>query len=292
MKKKSLSLLAGTCVATLLVACPGHLLAAEAPKAPEQLLKAASHVVTGKVIGIEVRSRYSEIEEGGFDYAIWCTIAVDAVEKGEGVKPGDQLVAHCFRPKTRLAVGQLASLQGHSPIPALGQEIRVYLVKGGRTYHVIHPNGFSPTNSGRLVEADEVIQLGRWSPVFTLLLPLELWVLIALIVLPVAIVALVTPRPRLRRVLNLVLAVPVALWTTGLSVGVAQFLATIGAGYTWFFHAAVMILGIAAAAPFGLLTVWLFMTAMRRPPVDAKREGTTGAAEPSAAADGGRDTGF
>src|SRR5262249_31195935 len=122
---------------------------------------------------------------------------------------------------------------------------------------------------------------GRWSPVFTLLLPLELWVLIALVVVPVAIVALVARRPRLRRVAKLVLAVPAALWTAGLSAGGLQFLATIGAGHTWVFRAAVMMLGISVAAPFGVLTVWLCVTAMRRPPVDAQCEGTTGAAEPS-----------
>jgi hypothetical protein len=265
MEKKSLSLLGGTCVATLLVGGPGQLLAAEPPKTPEQLLQAASHVVTGEVTRIVIRSRYSEIEEGGFDYAIQCSIAVDTVEKGEGVNPGDQLVAQCFRPKTRLAIGQLASLQGHWPIAAPGQKVRAYLVKGRGTCRVVHPNGFSPTDSGPLVEADEVVRLGRWSPVFTLLLPLELWVLVALLVLPAAVVARATRRPRLRRVLKLVLAVPAALWTAGLFVGVLQFLATSGAGSAWIFHAAVAILGISVAAPFGMLTVWLYVTALRRP---------------------------
>jgi hypothetical protein len=83
--KKTLCLVVATFVATLLVVCPGQLLAADAPKSPERLRKAASHVVTGQVASIEVRSRYSDIEEGGFDYDIRCRIAVDTVEiKGNG----------------------------------------------------------------------------------------------------------------------------------------------------------------------------------------------------------------
>jgi hypothetical protein len=261
--KKPLCLVAGTLVATLLVLRPEPLLAAEAPKSPERLREAASHVVTGEVTRIEIRSRYSEIEEGGFDYAIWCTIAVAAVEKGEGVKPGDPLVAHCFRPRTRLAIGQFASLQGQSPIPAPGQQVRAYLVKGRGNYSVVHPNGFTATNSSQLVEADEVTQLGQWSGMFTLLLPLELWVLIALLVVPAALVGVVVPRPRLRKMIQLVLAVPAALWTAGLLVGVLQFLATTGIRYSWMFQAAVILLGICVVAPYGALTVWLCVTALR-----------------------------
>src|SRR5262249_37248761 len=124
---------------------------------------------------------------------------------------------------TRLAVA-LPSLQGHSPVPAAGQQVRVYLVKGRGTYQVVHPNGFAPPDGGRLVEADEVTQLGRGSPVFTLLLPLELWILIAVVVLPAALVVVVVPRPSLRKVLLLVLAVAAALWAAGLFVGVLEFL--------------------------------------------------------------------
>ena len=269
MKHLSLSLVAGTGIATLLVVCSGHLRAAEFPKSPERLREAASHVVTGQVAAVEVRSEYSNIEEGGFDYAIWCTIVVDAAEKGEGVKPGDRLVARCFRPKIRLAIGQSASLQGHSLIPAPGQHVRAYLQKG-RGYCVVHPNGLAPAQGDQLAPADEVDRLGRWSPWFTLLLPLELWVLIAVLVLPAAIMAVVTHRPRLRRALKLVLAVPAALWAAGLSAALLQFLATTGWGGTWIFPAAVTILGVAVVAPYAILTVWLCSTALRGLPGDAK----------------------
>jgi hypothetical protein len=296
--KKSICLVHGTFVAILVLLCPEQLLAAEAPKSPERLREAASHVVTGEVTRIEISSVYSEIEEGSFDYAIRCTIAVDTVEKGEGVKPGDQINANCFRPKTRLAFGQFASLQGHSPIPAPGQKVRAYLVKGRVTYSVVHPNGFAPTDIGRLVDADEVTQMRRWSPVFTLLLPLELWVLIGVLVLPAAIVVVVVPRPRLRKVLKLLLAAPAGLWAAGLIVGVLQFVSTIGTRETWIFHAAVMLLGMSVVLPCVALSVWLGVTALRRPPVAAEPQAavpaasvSTSAAEQNAVADGGRDSG-
>jgi hypothetical protein len=297
--KKSLCLVARTFIATLLVLCPEKLPAAEFPKSPERLREAASHIVTGEVTRIEIRSRYSEIEAGSFDYAILCSIAAESVEKGEGVKPGEQLVACCFRPKARLGLLQLFSLQGHRPVPAPGQQVRAYLVRGRGTYSVVHPNGFTPTDSGRLVEADEVAQLGRRSRVFTLLLPLELWVLIAVVVAPTAVVVVVVPRPRLRKVLKLVLAVPAALWAAGLFVGVLGFLAATDTRSSWFFRAVVILLGISVVVACGALTVWLCVSALRQPTANARREAlslgasaSTGAAEQNAAADGDRDPGF
>jgi hypothetical protein len=134
--------------------------------------------------------------------------------------------------------------------------------------------------------------------VFTLLLPLELWVLIAVVVLPAAVVVVVVPRPRLRKVLKLVLAVPAALWTAGLFVGVLGFLAT-DTGSSWIFRAAVILLGISVVVACGALTVWLCVAALRQPTANARREAlslrafaSTGAAEQNAAADGGRDPGF
>jgi hypothetical protein len=265
----SLAPVRGTFVATLLLLCPQQLLAAEAPKSRERHREAASHVVTGEVTRIEIGSAYSEIEEGSFDYAIRCRIAVDTVEKGDGIKPGDQINANCFRPKTRLAFVQLMSLQGHSPIPALGQKVRAYLVKGRITYSVVHPNGFTPTDSGRLVDADVVTKLRRWAPVYTLLFPLEFWVLIAVLVLAAAIAIAVVPSPRLRKVLKLVLAVSAGLWAGGLIAGVLQSLASIGPRESSLFRAAVMLLGMSVVLPYVALSVWLGMTALRRLPSSA-----------------------
>jgi hypothetical protein len=297
--KKSLCLVARTFIATLLVLCPEKLPAAEAPKSPEQLREEASHIVTGEVTRIEIRSRYSEIEAGSFDYAILVSIAVEGVEKGEGVKPGEKLVAVCFRPKTRLGYLQLISLQGHWPVPAPGQPVRAYLVRGRGTYSVVHPNGLAPIASGRLIEADEVAQLGRWSPAFTLLLPLELWVVILAVFVLAAVVVAVVPSPRLRKVLKLVLAVLAALWTAGLFVGVLEFLAATETRSSWIFRAVVILLGISLVVACGALAVWVCLAALRQPTANARREApslgasaSTGAAERNAAADGDRDPGY
>jgi hypothetical protein len=297
--KKSLCLVARMFIATLLVLCSEKLPAAEAPKSPERLRDEASHIVTGEVTGIEIHYRDSEIEEGGFDHAIECSIAVDRVEKGEGVKPGEQLAARCFRPGSRLTAGQKISRQGHWPVPAPGQHVRAYLVRGRGTYYVVHPNGFTPTNSGPLVEADEVAQLGRWSPVFTLLLPLELWVVIAVVVLPAAVVVVVVPTPRLRKVLKLALAVPAALWTEGLLVGVLEFLAATDTRSSWSLRAAAILLAISVVVACGALTVWLCVTGLSQPTANARREAPSlgasasmRAAERNTAADCGRDPGF
>ena len=227
------------------------------------------------------------------------SIAVESVQKGEGVKSGEQLVARCYRPKSRLGFVQRDSLQGHRPVPAPGQQVRAYLVRGRGTYSVVHPNGFTPTDSGRLFEADEVAQLRRRSPVFTLLLPLELWVLIAVIVAPAAVVVVVVPRSRLRKVLKLVLAVPAAMCAAGLFVGVLGFLAATDTRSSWFFRAVEILLGISVVVACGALAVWLCVAALRQPTANARRaalspgaSASTCAAEQNAAGDGDRDPGF
>jgi hypothetical protein len=297
--KKSLCLLARTLIATLLVLCPEKLPAAEAPKSPERLRGEATHIVTGEVTRIEIRSEYSEIEAGSFDYVILCSIAVESVQKGEGIKTGEELVARCFRPKTRLGLLQQDSLQGHWPVPAPGQQVRAYLVRGRGTFSVVHPNGFAPTDSGRLIEADELAQLGRWSPVFTFLLPLELWVLIAMVVVPAAVVVVVVPRPRLRKVLKLVLAVPAALLAAGLFVAVLGFGAATDPRSSWLCRAAVIVLDISVVVACGALTVWLCAAAVRQSTANEGREAlslgssaSTGASGQNAAADGERASGF
>jgi hypothetical protein len=297
--ENSLCLMARTFIATLLVLCPEKLPAAEAPKSPERLRGEASHIVTGELTRTEIRSRYSEIEAGSFDYAILCSIAVESVEKGVGIKPGEQLVASCFRPKTRLGFLQQISLQGHWPVPAPGQQVRAYLVRGRGTYSVVHPNGFATTDTGRLIAANEIAQLGRGSPVFTFLLPLELWVLIAVVVVPAAVVVAVVPRPRLRKVLKLVLAVPAALLAAGLFVGVLEFGAATDPRSSWLFRVAVILLGISVVVACGALTVWLGAATVRQPTANARREAlslgssaSTGAAGQKTAADGDRDPGI
>lgn len=269
MKKVARSFFSGICVATLLLLTLENLGAARIPLTPEQLEAEASHVVVGMVRAIEIRSEQSRNKRpGSFDFAIYCRIAVNTLEQGEGVKPGDELVVRCFRGKTRLTMFQWFDHGGHRPIPKPGQPVRAYLRREGLAYHTVYPNGFTPMGEAPHIEPDEVRQLGRWSPPGTLLLPLELWVLVVILVfLLVVFLAFVVPRSRRRKVVRLVLAVPAALWTVGLSVGFVQWSATIREGAA---STGVVIAGISLVAAFGALTGWLFLSALRKPSALAK----------------------
>jgi hypothetical protein len=263
MKSMMGSLVGGMCVAALLLLTPRELRAACAPLTPEQLEHEANHIVTGKVSAIEIRSEHSEMEGfGSFDFAIYYRIAVNTVERGEGVKPGDELVARCFRAKTLLSFVQTVGwLSGHHPIPKPGQPVPAYLQRRGLAYHAIYPNGFTPMGGGQLVELDSR-QLRSWLPPFTLLLPLDLWVLVVILVLLlVAILAVFGPKSRRMQDVKLVLAFLSALWTVGLIAGFAQFLA---ATHEWVVGTIVAIVGIFVVSAFGRLTVRLFLSARRK----------------------------
>jgi hypothetical protein len=69
------------------------------------------------------------------------------------------------------------SLQGHSPIPEIGQSVRAYLREKGGEFSVLHPNGFAAVDGDTLNESAAVLSGG-----FTYLLPLELWILAAIVV--------------------------------------------------------------------------------------------------------------
>ena len=222
--KKSLWLFSRTFIAMLLFLCAEESDAAEVPKSPERLREAASHILVGKITRVESRCQISELEKGGTDYLIQCSIAVESVEKGDRLKAGDELVANCFQPKTRLSLLQSFSLQGHSPVPAAGQQVRAYLIATQGKYHVVHPNGFAPTNGSELVEPLEVAQLGHRNPRFSFLLPLEVWALIAFTALSAAVVVNKFPRLPLQRAFRVVLTGLAALLAVGLIIGVLEFL--------------------------------------------------------------------
>jgi len=135
--------------------------AAVTPKGPEELAASATDVVVGKVTGLEIKEEPGQ--SGYVDLALYYTLAVARVEKGEGIKPGDRVVVRAWKWKERKRpfVGD----DGHRPLPAVGQEVRAYL----RGRSVEHPNGFAPPGpvggltraefsrlQGGLPETDEV----------------------------------------------------------------------------------------------------------------------------------------
>ena len=68
-------------------------------------------------------------------------MSVNEVEKGKAVKTGDELIFEAWQPSTRLPL--LPGPQGHQPIPAKGDQIKVYLLYNAKskTYHPYMPNG-------------------------------------------------------------------------------------------------------------------------------------------------------
>ena len=249
-------------MAIVLIFFSGKAVAAQAPSSLEKLREKATHIVTGEITGIESRPRLSRIEKGGTDYVIHCHIAVESVEKGEHVKPGDQLVVSCFRPRSRLGFWQSMSLQGHSPVPAVGQKVRAHLLERPGEYHVIHPNGFTSIDGGSLIGARRIEHPPRWSPLFTFLLPLELWALILVVVLPAAVVGTITRSPDLRKDVKLILALPAGLFAVGLVLGFLEYFTAADFHFSWSMPAGVGLLGISALA-FGALSVWLCVTGLR-----------------------------
>ena len=135
-------------IAACLCASRGGILgAAVAPLPPEDLESRASDILVGKLIDLDVKQEPAELhgilerefrQLGYMDLALYYTLEVTASEKGEGVQPGDQIVvrAYCWRERNR----SYPESQGHYPLPAVGQEVRVYL--NGRS--VVFPNGFAP----------------------------------------------------------------------------------------------------------------------------------------------------
>ena len=69
------------------------------------------------------------------------TIKVASVEKGKGIKAGDEVLVEAWSPSTRFP--PMPGPQGHQPVPAKGDLVKTYLIynKKTKTYHPFMPNG-------------------------------------------------------------------------------------------------------------------------------------------------------
>lgn len=142
-------------------------------------------VATIEKIRIESESSMFEPGFGNTDWGIYLTLDIDSVEKGD-VAEGS-LEARCFRIKTRRSVRGYVSPSGHYPIPEVGTRVRVYLEGAAGSWDVVLPNGISAVAEGgqasrTLSDAEEVTQLR--SMTYAFIIPLELWILAALLVFP------------------------------------------------------------------------------------------------------------
>ena len=117
--------------------------AAVAPRSEESMTEWATHVIRGKVLALSSKTQKSKADRSFFarDRIFKVTMSVNEVEKGKAVKTGDELIFEAWQPSMRLPL--LPGPQGHHPIPAKGDQIKVYLLYNAKskTYHPYMPNG-------------------------------------------------------------------------------------------------------------------------------------------------------
>ncbi len=118
--------------------------AAVPPLPSEEMMEEATHVVQGEVVSLSSKTQKSKVERGlliARDRIFKITIKVASVEKGKGIKLGEQLVFEAWQPSTRIPA--MPGPQGHQPVPGKGDLVKTYLLynKKTKTYHPFMPNG-------------------------------------------------------------------------------------------------------------------------------------------------------
>ena len=124
--------------------------AAERPDlSPETLRKAATHVVVGKVAQVWTR----EESKHRFDFIRYVAeIAVEEVEKGEGLAPGQLVYARYWEKSWGGGGPPPDDAYGHRGLPSPGDRVRVHLAcdahdgfeqTADHGFNVIGPNGFA-----------------------------------------------------------------------------------------------------------------------------------------------------
>jgi hypothetical protein len=166
-------------------------LAEKAPLSVEALQTQADAIVLATIQHIRVESEPSRFEPaiGNSDWGIYLTLRLETVEKGS--VSGDELEVRCFRIRNRRSAMTLEP-SGHHPIPATGTRVRAYLEMRGNLWHVVLPNGLTPLD-GKTQDAIEVTQLGNRADTdtlplergYTYLLPIEIWILLLIVGIPI-----------------------------------------------------------------------------------------------------------
>ena len=131
--------------ATLAIGLPCSSQAAKAPVSQKQLEKEAVVIITGTVVEVSSKVQRSKIETGiGIhrDRVYRIKLKVTKVLKHSKKKIGDTVEFFAWKPVRRIP--PLPGLQGHSPIPKKGDQVKVYLkqTKDGELEPVL-PNGIT-----------------------------------------------------------------------------------------------------------------------------------------------------
>ena len=103
--------------------------AAVAPLSQAALKKKSDVIVSGKVIAVTSKVRKSTHENSAgihHDQVYSIQLQVASTSKGTGIKSGQKLSIQAWQPSVR--VPPLPGLQGHVPIPAQGDMVRMFLL--------------------------------------------------------------------------------------------------------------------------------------------------------------------
>ena len=163
--------------------------AEKAPLTVDNLQSQADVVVVATIEHIRVESEPSRFERafGNSDWGIYLTLKLETVEKGN--VSDEQLEARCFRIRSRRSLREYLTPSGHHPIPGTGTRVRAYLENGKSAWNVVLPNGITSVDDvsgwpgGNLLDATEITQLRSRS--FTYFLPIELWILVIFVGIPI-----------------------------------------------------------------------------------------------------------
>ena len=126
--------------------------AAKVPMSQKELEKESNHIVSGKVISVTVKVQKSKIERAlslHRDKVYTIKLKVASVLKGAGVKVGQEILIEAWQPSTRIP--PLPGLQGHEPVSAKGDTVKMYLLKNkkAKAYQPLLPNGIEITKKAK-----------------------------------------------------------------------------------------------------------------------------------------------
>ena len=152
------------------------------PLPAERLHGEADAIVIATVQSIRIQSEPATFDRafGNSDWGIYLTLKVESVERG--TVAGHTLEARCFRTRMRRFLGEYATPSGHHPIPEAGTRVKAFLKQNSSGWSVVLPNGLEPIG-GTGSDAETVSSLS--SRRFTYLLPLEVWLVLLVLSLPV-----------------------------------------------------------------------------------------------------------
>jgi hypothetical protein len=126
------------------------------PQTSKELAERATNIVVGRVLAVYSRDVETNLfGKGTIETKFVVEIEVEGVEKGDGIKDKDVIYVRCWHLKKR--GGRLRPGPVGHDIPATGDRIRAYLVRGGLSpakkkdtgLAALEPNGLVTLSSSK-----------------------------------------------------------------------------------------------------------------------------------------------